>query len=741
MSIQTSFTFRFADIEVREPELRVIRSGEPLAIEPKAFRVLIYLLRHAGHLVPKEEILTAVWGDTAVTDNSLTRAIALLRRLLDDDSHTPRYIETVSTAGYRFICPVETCPDVAVVDLPALPPDLTQPDTTAPQAKERHTRRTLWIALAAAAVVLAGVAGFTWYLSQPLPPTQITSYTKITSDGQRKGIAGTDGINLYLNLLANAGLGVVPATGGRMAPLSIDLPTSENPATGSPGIAIQDVSPDGSKLLVASGMDPSSGTSLWIVDAHGGSARFMAKGYRSIWSPDGKTVLYSTLHGDLYIIPSEGGEPRLLLTSLAAPGIPLGVYSLAWSPDGKRIRFVRNERYWEVSIDGKNSHEILPNWHSSNPKYFMGSGHWTPDGNSFLFLAGSSGFSQNLAAGQQIWALDERRTWLHRSNPEPVPLTTGGTIWGGTVISRDGKALYSVGFTLRGELVRYDAKSRELVPYLGGISAEGVSFSKDGRYLVYVTYPEGVMWRANRDGSGLQQLTSPPFHPITPEWSPDGTQILFCEHFPASRRAIYTVSSQGGTPKRLLPDDGGGDVIPNWSPDGKKIVFDQIPAAAQGFGWYQGEKSRILELESGKVTDLPPCPQSCYSPRWSPDGRYILELAIDHHDLMLLDLQTNKWSRLNLNAGNLNFPRWSHDGRFIYFQDVDAPGWFFKSRDPGIYRVSFKGGKTEKVVDLKGFRVTGSFTVGWSDLDPDDTPLLLRDAGTYDAYALALERK
>jgi TolB-like protein/DNA-binding winged helix-turn-helix (wHTH) protein/Tfp pilus assembly protein PilF len=111
MTAQTSFTFRFADIEVREPELRVIRSGESLAIEPKAFRVLIYLLRNAGRLVPKEELLTAVWGDTAVTDNSLTRAVALLRRMLDDDPHQPRFIETVSTAGYRFICPVDVTDD------------------------------------------------------------------------------------------------------------------------------------------------------------------------------------------------------------------------------------------------------------------------------------------------------------------------------------------------------------------------------------------------------------------------------------------------------------------------------------------------------------------------------------------------------------------------------------------------------------------------------------------------------
>jgi TolB-like protein/DNA-binding winged helix-turn-helix (wHTH) protein/tetratricopeptide (TPR) repeat protein len=117
MSVQTCCTFRFAGFEVREEELRVTRHGEPLSIEPKAFRVLLYLLRHAGHLVTKNELLEAVWGDTAVTENSLTRAIALVRRVLEDDPHQSHFIETVATAGYRFICPVET--DASEVATPA----------------------------------------------------------------------------------------------------------------------------------------------------------------------------------------------------------------------------------------------------------------------------------------------------------------------------------------------------------------------------------------------------------------------------------------------------------------------------------------------------------------------------------------------------------------------------------------------------------------------------------------------
>ena len=81
--------FRFKDIEVREREFVLLRGGEAVSVEPKAFRVLVYLLRHPMRLVTKEEILTAVWGETSVSDNSLTRSIATLRRILDDDPREP----------------------------------------------------------------------------------------------------------------------------------------------------------------------------------------------------------------------------------------------------------------------------------------------------------------------------------------------------------------------------------------------------------------------------------------------------------------------------------------------------------------------------------------------------------------------------------------------------------------------------------------------------------------------------
>jgi DNA-binding winged helix-turn-helix (wHTH) protein len=102
-----SLVFRFANVEVREREYALVKAGEVTSVEPKAFRVLLHLLRNPCRLVSKDELINAGWGDTAVTDNSLTRNIALLRRLLGDDPREPRYIETIATVGYRFLYQVE----------------------------------------------------------------------------------------------------------------------------------------------------------------------------------------------------------------------------------------------------------------------------------------------------------------------------------------------------------------------------------------------------------------------------------------------------------------------------------------------------------------------------------------------------------------------------------------------------------------------------------------------------------
>src|ERR1700752_4743760 len=99
--------FRFADVEVREGEFSVRRDGQVLPVEPKVYKVLEFLLSNPGRVVSKNELLDAVWSDAEVSESSLTRTVAVLRRLLGDDVHEQHFIATVATVGYRFVHPVE----------------------------------------------------------------------------------------------------------------------------------------------------------------------------------------------------------------------------------------------------------------------------------------------------------------------------------------------------------------------------------------------------------------------------------------------------------------------------------------------------------------------------------------------------------------------------------------------------------------------------------------------------------
>ena len=87
--------------------MSVSRAGQPVALEPKTFDVLRYLIEHRDRLVTKEELLDTVWKDTFVTPNVLTRAVAQLRKAIGDDAFEARYVETVAKRGYRFIATVE----------------------------------------------------------------------------------------------------------------------------------------------------------------------------------------------------------------------------------------------------------------------------------------------------------------------------------------------------------------------------------------------------------------------------------------------------------------------------------------------------------------------------------------------------------------------------------------------------------------------------------------------------------
>ena len=143
----------------------------------------------------------------------------------------------------------------------------------------------------------------------------------------------------------------------------------------------------------------------------------------------------------------------------------------------------------------------------------------------------------------------------------------------------------------------------------------------------------------------------------------------------------------------------------------------------------KGVALRILDLTSHQVTTVPGSVGK-YSPRWSPNGRFITGTSQSPSELAVFEFETERWSVLQ--KGEFGYPAWSRDGRFIYFLRTRG--------DKGVFRIRPSDGKTERLVDLEGFHLTGMDGV-WMALDPEDLPMLLRDVGGVDIYALTLEEK
>jgi Tol biopolymer transport system component len=182
------------------------------------------------------------------------------------------------------------------------------------------------------------------------------------------------------------------------------------------------------------------------------------------------------------------------------------------------------------------------------------------------------------------------------------------------------------------------------VPYLGGISAGDVDFSRDGKWVTYVAYPEGALWRSRVDGSERLQLTYPPMAAALAHWSPDGRQIAFSGTSPGKPWKVFLISKDGGSPQPATADDQP-ETDPTWSADGTKLAFGINIVAGPDQTFIQ-----VLDLKTHQVSRLSGS-QGIFGPRWSPNGRSIVALSYDNTRLLLFDMQTQQWRQLMVSQG------------------------------------------------------------------------------------------
>ena len=744
----------------------LLHGDERVSLTPKAFDVLRYLVERAGRLVTQDELLESLWSETYVNQEVLRKYILEIRKALGDRPENPEFIETITKRGYRFIASVRdddptTAPTLvdrdSAKDVPpaessdpagATPTPATRLDAELPAELERIINKALekdrevrfqsaaelhadlkrisqdtisgkvvavtgparkltwqWPA-AIILVIFVGAVAFAWLNS---PPPRVTATTQLTRDGIPKVEVLTDGSRLYTTEAGNADRIVEASTnGGETSP--IPTPFVANPVVNA-------ISPDHSQLLVLDSVGSEAESKFWIVPLPSGVPRRLGDlaGHSGTWSPDGRHVVFCT-GLDIYQANADGTGPHKLAT---VSGEPNGLH---FSPDGSRISFsiARPESdssaLWEMRSDGSDLHPLFPGWHSPPVECC---GVWTPDGRYYLFV---SGFP-----GSDVWALRETTGLFRRRSSIPFQLTTGPLSFTSLTPSPDGRKLFAHGLQRRGELVRYDAKSHQFVPFLSGISAGELDFSRDGRWVTYVSYPEYTLWRCRTDGSERLQLTYPPVSAGLPRWSPDGTQIAYVDSQLGRPWKAFLISAQGGSPQEVLPENHT-QVDPSWSPDGKKLALGRT----QETGQTEPLLIQIVDLATRQASTIPGS-ENLYSPRWSPDGQYLAALSQDSTKLLLFNFKTQKWSDWITEPGAFGFPNWSSDGHYLYY-DIAF------SDHPTFQRIQVGQTRSELLSDLKALTRFKSRAAGpWSNVAPDGSALFVRDLSIDEIYALDLE--
>ena len=707
------------------------------------FKVLSALLERAGQVVSKEDLQDKVWGkDTNVDfERAIAGAINKIRDALGDSAESPRYIETLPKRGYRFVAPVTVLAPIAhsrqtVVDASDSPatsdgnssigPDATQaaaaPVLRAPAtARQERTRpvflRQLWrnreIALC---VSVAGLLLALLYVLTQQHPQPILQVDQVTHGGPiSEGPPGPE--NLPSLATDGASIFATARVDGKsqLAAISIGtgnlrrVPVPEELASAS----IADISRDGSRLLVLSRLYSAAEQPLWVVPTSGGSAFRLGsiEAHAATWMPDGASILYAS-GNDLFVAEMADGSSVHLMS------LPGRAFWLRWSPDGRLLRFTMTDptthtsSLWEVERGSNSPHPVagLKNYHS-----LICCGVWTADGKNFVFR-------MYRERASDLWNLSRAfgQSRLTR-------ITQGPNHYFSPIAARSGQRIYFLGSDEPIELQRFDQTQRAFLSAQSFLwDATRVEYSPDGAFIVW-TDSGGGLWRARAaDGADRLQLAPPYYEVFSAHWSPDGRKLAVMARQPGRPWSIYLENATGGELTPLLNEKHNA-ADPTWSPDGKQLVFGREPDL---MGKESGPREiYLLNLQSRKIEVIPGS-DGLFSPRWSPDGKWIAALSLDQKRVMLFDVSSRTWSLLaETSAAD---PVWSRDSRALY---VHA----FLADEQPILRLSIPTGDRQVVAALSDFRLKEVENYFFSGVTPNNEPLILPRVGTSNLYTLDLE--
>lgn len=635
--------------------MAVSRDGRPVELEPKAFDVLRTLLEHRERLVTKDELLSAVWPDTFVTPNVLTRAIAHLRKALGDDAQEARYIETVMKRGYRFIGEVTT-------------------DGPQTERDPRGARETLA------------------YTAAPTPTPQPSRTADVQPEPPRSARPRR------ASLVWAAGLLVAAAAGGAAwfarPTASVSLPAGHAAPSARTRLTLQGsgampaISPDGS--LVAFASDSSGDMEIYLAGVTRGSREVAlthdgGQNMDPAWSPDGRWIAFhSRARGGVWVVPSSGGAPMQVVEVGSEP---------AWSPDSEWLVFSSSQGAMAgqsvLAVVRRDGSGLRPLTHMGQPLGGHNQAAWSRNGRYIAFAVTSGN------ASRRVWVVPAEGG-EPRELPEPR--------WAGYLaFGREDRALYFTGgspvqgtslFRLPLDpLTATPADSPAQLLTLTDGEFSGLSVSANDTIAYAVATTESNLWSVEVDGDDVVAPPVPFARGATrlsvPAYSPDGSRLAFSQVGAGVEGSVWLMNADGTEPQPAFSD--GQSNWPSWGgPDGLLLVLRLMPTT-RSLWLVEPRTKRATELGHLDATGIS-------NPRLSPDGADIAYWKLEPGGSMNTWIQPVKGGpprRVTADAEAVNYPAWSPDGHWLAVE-------IKRGERTHIGVVSKDGGPIEHVTNDKG---------------------------------------
>jgi hypothetical protein len=575
-------------------------------------------------------------------------------------------------------------------------------------SRGRVTARSLARGVALVALGMAAAAGLRWLLAPP-PVPRIVNYRPLTG-GSLGYVTSfvTDGERVYYSTRNLRETRQVSLAGGASAPL---------PLLFAYGYVV-DVSKSRSSLLMFGWDDPAGGDDLplWSVPIPAGGARRLGiDAAGASWSRDGQRLAF-VRYGPpsrLGVAHGDGSNPSVLFESKD----PLTW--VRWSPDGERLRF------------GLREADTLQNWILEMPaaggtprRLFQGfDGDWSPDGRAFFFgdARGWAGWVPGGESRSSLFVALEPPKWKPWARTRVEQLTVGPLMMGSPLVVPHTQGLVARGCDHRGQMVRYNTKASRFEPLLGGLAGGYVDYSWDGRWMAWVDGRDLTLWRSRADGREPLQLTAPPLAVGLVRWSPDGKRLAFFGKPPDSLPRIFVMPFEGGTPDPVSPPEKGTVWDPCWLPDGKTVVWGRM----------EGGGIRTFDLETRKLSVLPQT-DDLWHPKCSRQGLLLASRNPTTPSSTLWTFDPRNGRREDLGVPNsIAYPNFTRDGQSVIGCSVDGLG---------LVRFSLRDRRIEKLADFGSLQPTALINAHcWTGLDPEDAPVVLKDTGSHEVYAIDLE--